>query len=216
MPLYVPFTIPLSDEFLANYDIAYFNDVHGHDDNGDNVIDRTTIELIKISDPSKTIKANYPLVIRAKNEAALNLEFTMTNAKLYPSVENTVTVTSASSSYEIKGTYQKHETIEDNQRVWGKDENGDAAWGKLKEGYVLNPYRLILTITSRDDANLPFETIRMRLIGEEGENGLTYIENVYQHVDQTNGLIFDLQGRRVLEPKKGGLYIINGKKVYFK
>jgi hypothetical protein len=96
------------------------------------------------------------------------------------------------------------------------NDDGKASWGPLADGYSLAPYRLILTITTREDANLPFQSIGMRVIGEDGEDGITYIEGVHQTVETGDEFIYDLQGRRVLEPKKGGIYIINGKKVYFK
>ena len=54
----------------------------------------------------------------------------------------------------------------------------------------------------------------MRVAGEESEDGSTIIYDVENDV-QTVDYIYDLQGRRVLEPQKGGLYIINGKKVIF-
>ena len=56
----------------------------------------------------------------------------------------------------------------------------------------------------------------MRVVGEEGEDGTTQIYDVEVDAEQTFDGIFDLQGRRVLEPQKGGLYIINGKKVVVK
>ena len=215
MPLYVPFSIPMSEEFLENYDIAYFNDVRGYDDNNDYTIDRTVIELIKVTNPNATLKANYPLVIRAKNEAAKNLVFALTNVKLHKAEDKSVTVNSTAYSYEIKGTYQTHATLTSNQRVLGMTQEGEPAWGTLADGYSLNPFRLFLTITSRGNEDLPFETIRMRVIGEDGENGITYIEEVMQSVGNGDNFIYDLQGRRVTEPVKGGLYIVNGKKVYY-
>jgi hypothetical protein len=54
----------------------------------------------------------------------------------------------------------------------------------------------------------------MRVVGEESENGTTVIYEV-EDVEPGSNYIYDLQGRRVLEPKKGGLYIINNKMVIF-
>lgn len=58
------------------------------------------------------------------------------------------------------------------------------------------------------------QSIRMRLIGEESENGTTVIYEVEEE-QPVEDVIYDLQGRRVFEPKKGSLYIINNKKVIF-
>ena len=64
------------------------------------------------------------------------------------------------------------------------------------------------------------QLIRMRVVGEELEDGTTFIYDVEvdEELKGENGkvkTVYDLQGRRVLEPKKGGLYIINNKKVIF-
>jgi hypothetical protein len=57
-------------------------------------------------------------------------------------------------------------------------------------------------------------SIRMRLVGEESEDGTTVIYDV-EAAEPGAGYIYDLQGRRVFEPEKGGLYIINNRKVIF-
>ena len=51
----------------------------------------------------------------------------------------------------------------------------------------------------------------MRQVNANGE--ATGIESV--GADQQVDFIFDLQGRRVSEPQKGGIYIVNGKKILF-
>ena len=55
-------------------------------------------------------------------------------------------------------------------------------------------------------------TIRMRVVGdEENEGDETNIENSVLEA-QGSQLIYDLQGRRVENPTKG-IYIVDGKKV---
>lgn len=41
----------------------------------------------------------------------------------------------------------------------------------------------------------------------------TGIETIGQNAESKSNVIYDLQGRRVYEPLKSGVYIINGKKV---
>ena len=216
-PLYVPFELPMSAEFLANYDIAYFNDVHGYGENDAVENTRQSIELIKVTNPNAKLKANFPLVIRAKNETAQNLVLTFNNATLYKDVVTTITMQSASTTYMIEGSYTKRTELEDNQRVLGLDyETYQPNWGTLAEGYSLNPYRLILTIESRT-GNLPFlMSIGMRVIGEDAADGSTIIYGVENDADSKVDYIYDLQGRRVQDPQKGGLYLINGKKTILK
>ncbi|MBQ5912028.1 MAG: InlB B-repeat-containing protein, partial [Bacteroidaceae bacterium] len=64
--LYVPFEIPVTEEFLSKYDVAYINDVHSYDTDDNGTIDNMEMELIKIK--SGTLRANYPYLIKAKSE----------------------------------------------------------------------------------------------------------------------------------------------------
>ena len=57
------------------------------------------------------------------------------------------------------------------------------------------------------------QAIRMRSVNANGE-ATTGIDGV--DAEQAGEFIFDLQGRRVAEPEKGGIYIINGQKVLVK
>ncbi|MBR5253056.1 MAG: hypothetical protein IKV39_04175, partial [Clostridia bacterium] len=54
--------------------------------------------------------------------------------------------------------------------------------------------------------------IRMRSVDQSG-NATTGVGSV--NAEQGNDFIFDLHGRRVVEPQKGSIYIVNGKKVMF-
>ena len=83
--LYVPIEIPVAS-LSANYDVAYINDIHSSDDDQDGVIDAMEMEVIKIS--SGTLKANYPYLIRAKNDAAKAVSLVLEDATLYPALEN--------------------------------------------------------------------------------------------------------------------------------
>ena len=207
-PLYVPFAIPMS-KLIENYDVAYFNDVRGNDANNDNVVDDGTLkmELVMIDNPDVTLNANYPFVFRAKTEEAKNLELVLDNATLYENTENSVVFTSLDIKCEVKGSYSKCKTG-DNQYIV----NTNGLWSPLNQDYDLKPYRLILTLSSNNNLK-PFAArdIRMFLIGEEAEDGTTHIFDV-ENDAQTQNSIYDLQGRRVLTPQKGGLYIVNGKK----
>jgi hypothetical protein len=58
------------------------------------------------------------------------------------------------------------------------------------------------------------KSIGARVVGEENEDGTTVIYDV--NAENGEDVIYDLNGRRVLETEKGGLYIINGKKVLVK
>jgi hypothetical protein len=55
-------------------------------------------------------------------------------------------------------------------------------------------------------------SIRLRF---NNNDGTTDIIEVPTEVLKANGAIYDLYGRRVEKPIKGGVYIVNGKKVIF-
>ena len=84
----------------------------------------------------------------------------------------------------------------------------------------LVPFRLYLTMSNKDGSPIDVnefvaQSIRMRLVGEENEDGTTLIYDLEANEEQAVDHIYDLQGRRVQKMEKG-LYIVNGKKVFVK
>jgi hypothetical protein len=220
--LYVPFQVELTEELLANYDIAYINDVRSYDRDDDGELDDWDMEIIKIKKQTR-LKANYPYIIRPKNKGAINLNITQSYETLYsaaPEYQNDVTCSSAFKQYAVKGVYTKTVSadLDNGNYVYAINKNGQ--WQKMGLETSLLPFRLYLTMANRDGSPIvPSEvvaqTMSMRLVGEENEDGTTLIYDLEADEEQGDDHIYDLQGRRVLEPKRGHLYIINGKKVVF-
>lgn len=207
-PLYLPVQIPV-DSLLENYDVAYINDIHSFDNNEDGEIDKMTIEYIKIK--TGTLKANYPYVIRPKNEEARTWNLVLTDVVLYPNDENTIKCSSVFETFTIGGTYH---TMTGEELAGKLSIKGNGNWENNEASYTLNPLRLHMSI-ERDGTPVIVDDTKMSIrIAVRGEDDLTDIDAVRNN-NETNTLIFDLQGRRVLKPVKGGIYIINGKKVYF-
>ena len=76
----------------------------------------------------------------------------------------------------------------------------------------LGAFRFFLKVDSRSGvAAAEARSIRMRIIGENGEDDTTEIEHS-EFNTQNSAIIYDLQGRRVENPTKG-IYIVNGKRV---
>ena len=203
--LYVPFELPY-DVISDRYDVAYINDVNGYDTDENGEIDDLAMEIIKIK--GGTLKANYPYLIKAKTEADKTMSITVEDATLYAAEENAVDCSSVYQNYVIKGTYTK-KTAEELAGKLAISTSG--AWQPLAEGTALNPFRLYLSIENRDNSPLKVEPAalsRMRIV-ERGET--TGIEEVVPS-QQREDVIFDLSGRRVKQPVKGGVYIVNGKK----
>ena len=220
MPLYVPFEIPV--EMLGeDYEVATFHAYHETlDESGYVVEGGAYVELVKIK--GGTLYANRPYLIKAKNEAALEMNLELTDAVLYGASSERLTVTCSSATHEFtfSGTYQKSDRV-----ALGYEEGKTACFAMsggslaaMSENATLGAYRIYMTSTVKPGAHYAATSaahaILLRVIGEESADGTTVIydvENDAQDADR----IYDLQGRRVQEPQKGGLYIINGKKVIF-
>ena len=220
--LYVPFEIPVEELTGLGLDVAYIYDVHFDIVDGEpNLSKAPDVHLIKIK--QGTLKANFPYVIRANSESALDLTIELENARLYSTDKeamNSVESSSTITRFIFAGTYSKATraglTGSDDIPCYAVTKSG--SWLKMGATAELSPFRIYLSLVAKDGSVLSVsdaaESIAMRVIGEENEDGTTSIYDVYENVD-SNGMIFDLQGRRVLEPQKGGMYIIDGKKVIY-
>ncbi len=212
--LYVPFEIPMTA--MESYDVAYINDVHSYDKDGNGTIDAMDMEVIKIM--SGTLNANYPYLIRAKNESAKSMNINLKDATLYKTEHNGVFCSSVFTEFNVYGTYeQKKQENYPNILAIG----GDGSWHKLAEGTTLNPFRLYLEMQNLGGSPVKVEEsaaskIRIKVWGEDGD--ATGIEDncelgvTSEELGVRGEEYYDLQGRRVKNPTKG-LYIINGKKV---
>ena len=140
---------------------------------------------------------------------------TLEDVTLYSSENlNNVTCSTADLDFAVNGTYSAMSVVD----LKGRLVVGGGKWGTLAEGSI-KPYRLHMTLTPKATAyntisEKAMKSITMSTVGEELEDGTTVIYDVQMENNAPEG-IYDLQGRRVVEPKKGGLYIVNGKKVIF-
>lgn len=77
-----------------------------------------------------------------------------------------------------------------------------------EEGLVLSAFRSWIQDLSAEPKPLKFY-----IDGVELTNGIEAIENLASQTEYLPDAVYDLSGRRVLTPKRKGIYIINGKKV---
>jgi hypothetical protein len=167
------------------------------------------MEVVKIK--SGTLKANYPYLIKARNQEAKAMTLSYENVTLYAAEENAVNCSSVYQIFEIKGSYSR-KSADDLSGSLAISTTG--AWQPLATGTYLSPFRLYLTITNRDDSPVEVEPAalsRVRII-ENGET--TGIINLTPTASQ-DMVIYDLSGRRVKVPQKGQIYIVNGKKTIY-
>jgi hypothetical protein len=211
-PLYVPFEIPAKVLLNAGFEVGYITGVREADKNNDGEIDDLAMEIISIKNESAVLHANHPYFIRSIDERKA-LEIVLENATLCIAAELSYDCRTMYTEYNICGNYSRRAGFTSNDR-------GISAgnWEPfVDENEELNPFRFYLTISPR--ANSPYDAANVKSMsvvvrGEENEDGTTVIYDVYD--ENTEDMIFDLQGRRVLETEKGGIYIINGKKVLVK
>ena len=208
--LYVPFEIPVTEEFLADFEVADLNNVHQYDRDDDGVTDETVIEAFKMT--SGTLEANYPYLIRTKEAGEKSI--TMTDAVLYATEENSIDCSSVRDKFTFTGTYSSLSSAELPQGE-GYYTLIEGEWQPVTEAVSLGAFRFYLKVDSRSGAlAAEARSIRMRIIGENGYDDDTSIDNS-EFIIQNSELIYDLQGRRVENPTKG-IYIVNGKRVVIK
>ena len=204
--LYVPFEIPVTEEFLKDFEIAYINDARQYDHNDDGKKDETIIEAFKIK--TGTLEANYPYLIRAKEIGEKTI--TVTDATLYKAEENYIDCSSVYDTYTFTGTYERMSSDD----LSGCYSLSGGLWSPVAEGGVLGAFRMYLRIESRKSNAAPAQAIRMRVIGDGETTDIGELESIDNEEQPT--IIYDLQGRRVKNTKSlKGIYVVNGRKVAF-
>ena len=208
--LYVPFEIPVTEEFLADFEVADLNDVRQYDRDNDGVKDETVIEAFKVA--NGTLAANYPYLIRARETGEKTI--IVTDATLYAAEENSIDCSSVREKFAFTGTYSQLSSEELPQGE-GYYALSGGVWQPVAEGTSLGAFRFYLKVDSRGGVSATQgNAIRMRVIGGSGEeDGTTGIDHA-EFKNQNSELIYDLQGRRVENPTKG-VYIVNGVKRVF-
>ena len=106
------------------------------------------MEIIKIKKQTR-LKANYPYVIRPKNEGAINLNITQFYETLYSTAseyQKDVTCSSAFKQYAVKGVYTKTVSadLDNGNYVYAINKKGE--WQKMGLETSLLPFRLYLTM----------------------------------------------------------------------
>lgn len=192
--LYLPFEVPVVD-LMNDFDVAYIYNASNKN--------KVLIDYVVIEDETTVLAANYPYLIRARE--AGDKSIVVKDATLMPTEENTIDCSSVFETFTFKGNYSTIELSEDYTLERG-------AW---KDVSTLNPFRFYLQIESRGTNNTTVkkEAIVLRRVTANGNP--TGIEGVESDQNEGVDYIFDLHGRRVTEPQKGGIYIVNGKKILF-
>ena len=207
--LYVPFEILVTEEFLADFEVADINDVRQYDRDNDGKKDDTVIEAFKQT--KGVLAANYPYLIRAKEAGEKTI--TVTDATLYAAEENSIDCSSVREKFTFTGTYNRLSSDELPQGQ-GYYALSGGVWQPVAANASLGAFRFYLKVESRDGLNSNNKAIRMRIIGEDGTSEISELE--LSGNSQQSTVMYDLQGRRINDTSNlKGLYIVNGKKVMF-
>lgn len=207
--LYVPFEIPVTEDFLTEYEVAYINNVHQRDYDDDGDVDNTEIEAFKIT--KGTLRANYPYLIRAKEVGEKAI--IVSNTTLYATKENSIDCASVFSTYTFTGTYSRLSS-DVLPQSGGYYALSGGTFRLVADGSSLGAFRYYLHIVPRNgDTATKIQAIRMRIMDENGNEDITHVDDS-EFVHSSEEVIYDLQGRKVFHPAHG-VYIVNGKKVIF-
>ena len=159
--------------------------------------------FLKRMNEDEVLHANMPYVYRAKR-AVENYEFTTSNAMLKG--KNTgvlATMQTMEETYTLYGTYEGTTATAEDPFYYVNIE-GDLSLGN--DGTVtVGAYRWIMRVESKFGST-PANARTMHFFDGEETTGIKAIDNGQLTID--NDRYYDLQGRRIEQPKKGGLYII--------
>ena len=206
--IYLPFAVPASVFMAQGLEVAY---IYNASYKG-NV---AAIDYVVVGS-DYTLEANYPYLIKANSTGEKSI--VVKDATLMPTEVNSINCSSVFETFEFTGSYTTVEgepcadATAEVHASKGHFVMNEGAWKKFD---VINPFRVYLTITLRNGSEFAYpteESIIMRKVDKNG-NVDTSVEKIGVDADILG--IYDLQGRRVLEPQKGEIYIINGKKVVF-
>ena len=200
--LYLPFGFTITEEMAAEFEFAYIY-------NASYKKKQTVIDFVEVG-AGFELAANYPYMIRAKEVGEKMI--VVKDAVLEVTKDVTIDCSSIFETFTFAGNYAANFAPEASAKK--KFFELDGSWSKLD---TLNPFRFYLQIELRNGSDFPADSdaansILMRSVDQNGNT--TGVDSV--DADQNAGLIFDLHGRRVAEPEKGGIYIINGQKVLVK
>ncbi len=206
--LYIPFSMRYED-WKDDFEVAYINGVRQLDMDDDGVIDKTTMDVVKIK--SGNLIPNTPYLIKAKTTGEKTLS--ASGVTLHKAEENSIDCRTTIAEYTFTGTYTTipaSKLIANNYYAMG---GGSLI---ITDGTSdLKPYRWYMKIDARNpmyNVSLDAKTITINVVGEEETTGVNELRMTNDELP-----VYDLNGRRVNENNlKPGIYVKNGKKVIIK
>ena len=205
--IYLPFSLKYED-WQDDFEVARIIGIRQYDDYNIGSINRTELEVVKMTNDDSVIYPNTPYLIRAKTpgEKTLSIE----NTTLYESKANSIECSTTTELFTFIGTYKvmNFSGIGAYHNCYVLDGYGRNI---IEGNSFLLPYRWFMKIDERESVygikNNTAKEISIRVVGEE----TTGIANI-QHASP-NTQTYDLNGRKVNENNlKPGMYVKNGRK----
>lgn len=207
--LYVPFSIPVAVLEENGLQVAELNDSHMYDRDDDGVFEEVTIEFLRLT--SGSTEANMPYMIRALE--AGEKQITLTDVELKAAAEESIDCSTTKKLFTFTGTYSgvDGETMFANHYY---AISGGALKPAANSSVGLKPQRWYMGIENRDGSPVEYNAPSIRLMvngewAEEMEEETTGLHTIGQ--SQPEEKIYTLEGVRVLNASRPGMYVQNGK-----
>ena len=202
---YVPFAINY-DDIKDNFEVRRLEMAH-ETEKADGSVE-IKFDFMTIKD-GQTLKANYPYLIKPKQAGEYTI--TVKNTTLKKTVSRSIDCSTVDNKFIFTGIY---ETVSGQEMVDNKYYAMNAnklQYATNPDKHALNPFNWYMKIETREDLS----DVKFVFGGDFEDEETTGITNIDNDQINNDGNIYDLQGRRVLHPQKGSLYIVNGKKVVY-
>lgn len=200
-PLYVPFSMSYEDWASQGLEVARINGFYEYDDNLDGKIDRSALEVLKVTATEGDLKPNHPYMVRATTTGEKKI--TINNATLHPTEQNTIDCSTVETKYTFTGTYSAIANAE--LSAMGAYVMGGGALGQSTSN--LNPMRWYMVRESRGGQLLPaLKSIKVFVYGEDEADAIDFTYD-----NEAEGEAYNLMGQKVSSSQKG-IVIRNGKK----
>lgn len=214
---YVPFDYTLSAADCSNYEFSKIWSLKVDPSTG-----LATDVVVKVMGTGEVLKANTPYIVRKKVAEASN-EFTVTGAKLHKSEEKSIWCETTEVRYAFEGLYQYR--FQKDNSMWAF--NAGTFSYTTNDDQVVTPLNFVMRMYDKTSGEMSVITtpgapaLAIAVLDEDEDDTPTGIRMIYgdeepavsvlsTHVDDN---FYDLTGRRVAAPVKGGIYIHNGKKI---
>lgn len=213
--VYVPFDL-ICDQINPNdYEVATINNFHEYEqEDGSTKVELEVKRVIDWSD----IPALTPCLIRKtsvpETEPAMTEELEFTDVKFVPAEDKSIDCASVTRYYQFLGSLEEKRDL--NMDTDFGLVNGEL-WG-VGQMSRISPQRWYLKATDRYEGLLTpsaqLSRIAIRVIGEGSATGIEEIHVTTDYGTANGGKqgIYDLQGRKLDQEPKSGIYIKNGKK----